>query len=185
MNVEDQDADLVTRARAGEVRALEALLDRHQAVVLRMLCALGVAAADRDDLAQEVFIRVFRHVRRFRGDSAFTAWLYRITVNVVHSYRSSSAIRRERERPWNPDLDDRADGRPGPLKEAEGDDLARRLERALDRLSERERSVFVLREMEGLDTKAIATALGITRITVRRHLGRARARIQALLGENS
>ena len=181
MNVDDQDADLVTRARAGDVRALEALLDRHQAAVLRTLGALGVAASDRDDLAQEVFIRVFRHLPRFRGESGFPAWLYRITVNVVHSYRSSRATRREREQPWNPDLDDPADGRPGPQKQAEGDDLARRLEQALERLSERERSVFVLREMEGLDTKAIASALGITRITVRRHLGRARARIREFL----
>lgn len=178
MKIEEHDEDLVRRARNGEVRAFEALLDRHQGRVLRMLSALGVAATDRDDVAQEIFIRVFRHLPRFRKGKAFTAWLYRITVNAVHDYRGSRAAAREREQPLPAGTAHPPDNRPGPESMAEGEDLARRLEQALGRLTERERSVFVLRELEGLDTGAIASALGITRITVRRHLGRARTRIR-------
>ncbi len=177
-NDEHQDEDLVQRAQDGEVRAFEALLDRHQGRVLRMLAALGVAASDRDDVAQEIFIRVFRHLPGFRKRKAFTGWLNRIAVNVVHSYRSSRAVARLREEPLEDKSDHLEDHRPGPQREAEGVDLARSLEAALDRLTERERAVFVLRELEGMDTAAIAAALGITRITVRRHLGRARTRIR-------
>ncbi len=181
MNVEDHDEDLVRRARNGEVRAFEALLHRHQGRVLRMLSALGIPATDRDDVAQEIFIRVFRHLPRFRKGKAFTAWLYRITVNTVHTYRGSRALSREREQPLATGTVHPPDHRPGPESTAEGGELARRLEQALGRLTERERSVFVLRELEGLDTAAIASALGITRITVRRHLGRAKARIRKIL----
>lgn len=178
MKVEDHDQELVRRAQAGEVRAFEALLDRHQGRVLRMLAALGVPAIDRDDIAQEIFIRVFRHLPRFRQGKAFVAWLYRITVNSVHTYRGSRAVSRVREQPLTAASAHMPDNRPGPDRMAEGQDLARRLEQALERLTERERSVFVLCELEGLDTGEIASALGITRITVRRHLGRARSRIQ-------
>ncbi len=178
MKVEDHDEELVRRAQAGEVRAFEALLDRHQGRVLRMLAALGVPATDRDDVAQEIFIRVFRHIPRFRRRKAFVAWLYRITVNSVHTYRGSRAAVREREQPLDAGAVQHPDSRPDPERLAAGEDLARRLEQALERLTERERSVFVLRELEGLDTAQIASALGITRITVRRHLGRARIRIQ-------
>ena len=180
MTDEDHDAELVQRAQAGEIRAFEALLERHQARVLRTLAGLGVPAHERDDLAQEVFIRVFRHLSGFRKHKAFSSWLYRITINTVHGYRGARAS--SREKPWDAGLDHLPDDRPGPERFMEGEDLARSLEQALEQLSERERTVFVLRELEGLDTREIASALGITRITVRRHLGRARNRIREVLG---
>lgn len=175
------DEALVARARGGEVRALEELLERYQGAVLRTLRLLGVPLQDREDVAQEVLVRVFRHLKGFRGGHSFGGWVYRITVNAAHDYRHGSKRRASREVPWKEETGVE-EAAAGPERDA-GRHLVLReaLEAALDLLSERERAVFVLREMEGLETREVARSLGITSITVRRHLGRARRRLQAEL----
>lgn len=169
---------LVRAAGEGDVRAFEELLDRHQGTVLRVLRLLGVPLNDREDVAQEVFVRVFRSLGRFRAGQRFGGWLYRITVNASHDYR-----RRRRRRPqeahWS-DLSEKNATESGPDPERRLEHR-RRLERALEALSERERAVFVLCELEGLETRRVARTLGIAAVTVRRHLGRARGRLQRLL----
>jgi RNA polymerase sigma-70 factor (ECF subfamily) len=179
----DSDEALVAAAQAGDVRALEALLDRHQTRVLRLTRLLGVRPQDRDDVAQDVFLRVFRHLAGFRAGHSFAGWLYRVTVNVVRDHRAERGRLRERETAWAPAHDDLEAAGPAedPHATAEERDLARALEEALDRLTERERAVFVLLEMEGRDTLEVARALGVTRVTVRRHLGLARRRLREIL----
>ena len=174
----EEDEDLVARAQEGDVRALEALLDRHQRQVLRLAAALGVPDGDRQDVAQEIFIRVFRHLRSVKKGKPFRAWLYRVSVNAVHDYRSRRRSRLLGEGPWEERMVSAPDPSPGPDGRLDQAELADRLDRAMDRLTERERAAFVLHEIEGLDTREIARFLGITRITVRRHLGLARKRIQ-------
>jgi len=173
------DEDLVRATLAGDARAFEALLGRHEARVLRLLRFLGVPPVDREDVAQNVFLRVFRHLGRYRPGRPFEAWLYRITVNAAHDHRAGLARTRagivDRDSSPEPILDPQD----APDAVADRSALRARLERSLDALSERERAVFVLREIEGLDGLAVARALGITRITVRRHLGRARERLRA------
>jgi RNA polymerase sigma-70 factor (ECF subfamily) len=174
------DEILVEAARTGNVRALDALLDRHQGKVLRVLGFLGVAAQDREDVAQEVFIRVVRHLPSFRPGRPFGAWLYRVAVNAAHDWR----LRRERNdrsaSPWTEDLDAPDQG-PGPGEALASGELRRALDAALGLLSTRERAVFVLREIEGLETREVARTLGITTITVRRHLALARRRLKRAL----
>jgi RNA polymerase sigma-70 factor (ECF subfamily) len=175
------DARLVAAALDGQVRALDALIDRHQSRVLRTLRFLGIPAQDREDVAQEIFVRVFRHLKGFRAGQEFGAWLYRVTVNAAHDYRSRRGRLTRDEAPW-PAGTEREDPGPGPAEAARGRELRRALESALETLSERERTIFVLREIEGLGSREVGRALGITTITVRRHLSRARRRLQTLLG---
>ena len=177
------DDALVAAAREGDVRAFEALLTRHEAKVLRVLRLLGISSQDREDVAQEVFVRVFRHLDGFRTGRPFGGWLYRVTVNAAHDFRLRQGRRLEGEVPWSEGLDRHADGGVDPHGAAEKDDLRRRLEQGLAQLTDRERAVFVLRELEGLETVEVARALGVTRITVRRHLGLARDRLRRLLDE--
>ncbi len=174
------DDALVARARAGEVRALDHLLERHQGRVLRVLRLLGVPAQDREDVAQEVLVRVFRHLDGFRAGRSFGGWVYRITVNAAHDYRHGTGRRARGEVPWGEGRE--AEGLAGAGEEGgRALELREALEAALVLLSERERAVFVLRELEGLETREVARSLGITTITVRRHLGRARRRLQTAL----
>jgi RNA polymerase sigma-70 factor (ECF subfamily) len=175
------DEDLVRQAGEGNVRALETLLDRHQSRVLRVLRLVGIPAQDREDVAQEVFIRVFRHLDGFRPGHAFQGWLYRVTVNAAHDHRTRSNRRSRGEAPL-----EAAAGAPDPDADAARGtrqrDARRALEAALGSLTERERAVFILREVEGLDTREVARALGVSTVTVRRHLGLARRRLRRVLG---
>lgn len=178
------DEALADAAQRGDVRALDELIARHEAKVLRVLGFLGVVAQEREDVAQEIFIRVFRHLASFRRGRSFGGWLYRVTVNAAHDHRKGRE-RAEREvgdgaLPLEP-----AAAGSGPAERLDRRDLRRALVEALERLSPRERAVFVLKEIEGLETVEVARALGVTAITVRRHLGRARRRLQKLLGSAS
>ena len=180
---EREDALLVAAAQDGDVRALEKLLLRHESKVLRLLRFLGIPPRDREDVAQEIFLRVFRHLAGIDRRKPFAAWLYRVTVNAAQDYRKDSGRSARVEQPMGEGFDAADDAR-GPEDLAGDNGLRRRLERALQGLSERERAVFILKEIEGLETREIAAAQGLTRITVRRHLGLARTRLKLLLGNS-
>ena len=184
---EDERVDqrLVAAARDGDERALEQLLRRHEAPVLRLVRLLGVGPADREDVGQEIFVRLFRHLDGFKLGRSFRGWLYRITVNAVHDHRHRMTRRASRESPWNERMEDTPDAADGPPELVEAQESRRMLEEALDGLSARERAVFVLVEMQGLERRAAARALGITAITVRRHLSRARASLRRILEKKS
>jgi len=175
---EAQEPSLIEAARGGDARAFEELLRRHEARVFRVLRLLGVPASDREDVAQNVFLRIFRGLNGFRAGRPFSSWVYKIAANAALDWRGQSDQKRREEAPWN-DTPEEAASAPstGSL------DLARRLEAALDTLSERERAVFVLIEMEGIERADAARALGITGITVRRHLGLAKDRLRQALSE--
>jgi RNA polymerase sigma-70 factor (ECF subfamily) len=177
------DGALVGAARAGDQTAFEALMLRHENRVLRLLRLLGVPAPDQEDVAQEIFVRVFRHLRGFRPGRSFSAWVYRITLNAAHDHRRSLHRRGSREGAWDEACAESPDRRPGAVELLDRRDARQRLEGALERLSERERAVFVLCEMEELTTREVARALGINAVTVRRHLGRARQHLRLLLTE--
>jgi RNA polymerase sigma-70 factor (ECF subfamily) len=178
---EPPDEALIAAAREGDADAFERLLKRHEGRVLRVLRLLGVPAADREDVAQEIFVRVFRHLGGFRPGNPFSGWIYRITVNAVHDYRRRA--RRAPREDFDADavLENAPDSAPDPEQSVELSHRQRLLEEAMARLSERERAVFVLREIEGMETRQVARALRITTITVRRHLSRARSRLRCLL----
>jgi RNA polymerase sigma-70 factor (ECF subfamily) len=180
---EATDEELVAAILDGDARAFETLLHRHETRVLRVLRLLGVGIDDREDVAQEVFVRVFRHLRGFRHGNSFGGWLYRIAVNAAHDYKKQMRLRAGRESPLSPAQEEPAGSADRSGEAARILESRRRLEAALSALSERERAVFVLMELEGLETVAVAKSLGITRITVRRHLSRARSRLERHLRE--
>ena len=175
---EAQEPSLIEAARGGNARAFEELLRRHEARVFRVLRLLGVPASDREDVAQNVFLRIFRGLDGFRAGRPFSSWVYKIAANAALDWRGRSDRQRREEAPWDDTLDETA-----AAPEAGALDLARRLEAALDTLSDRERSVFVLIEMEGIERADAARALGISGITVRRHLGLAKERLRQALTE--
>ena len=176
----DEDA-WVCAALEGDERAFTALVDTHERRVLRVLRLLGVRPDDREDLAQETFIRAFRHLQGFHRGRSFSSWLYRIAVNVAHDYRRQQSRRLDQPGSEETRFDAMTGTEPEADASARAEEQRRRLEGALAQLSERERAVFVLAEIEELSSKEVAQALGITRITVRRHRGRARRHLEQLL----
>lgn len=175
---ETPEQSLIEAARGGNARAFEELLRRHEARVFRVLRLLGVPVSDREDVAQNVFLRIFRGLDGFKPGRPFSSWVYKISANAALDWRGQSDKQRREEAPWDDTIEETT-AAPG----TGNLDLARRLEAALETLSYRERSVFVLIEMEGIDRADAARALGINGITIRRHLGRAKERLRQVLTE--
>jgi RNA polymerase sigma-70 factor (ECF subfamily) len=189
--MEADDLALVSRAKSGEQEAFRALVVRYQRKVYAV--ALGIVK-DPDlawDVAQEAFLRVHRGLDGFKGESAFSTWLFRITTHL-----SIDAVRRER-RAQKDDLDDLreadlSDAGEGILATALGTDprenalrreLAGKMEAALAALPEKHRTILVLRELEGLSYEELAERLGIHKGTVMSRLFHARKKMQAALRE--
>lgn len=167
---------LVRAAQAGDTEAFEALYgrtsDRVYAVCLRMS-----GDADRaTELVQDVFVRVWQKLPGFRGDSQFTTWLHRLTVNLVLQERRSRG-RREAREVGAPDLEryERAARRSMPGTRVD-------LERAIAALPDKARRVLVLRDIEGYRYDEIARMTGVTLGTVKAQIHRARGLVKEALG---
>ncbi len=171
-----QDAgvdDVIRKARSGDLAAFEELIRRHERLVLTTALHLTGNREDAQDAAQQVFLRLHRHLNRFRQDESFPPWLYRVTVNVCRDLN-----RRSRGRPTVALSFDLRSGDPGP-EEALGLEQRRRImAEALKTLPEKQRAALVLRDIEGLSAKEAAAALGSTEATVRSHASAARCQIK-------
>ncbi|GIU93240.1 MAG: RNA polymerase sigma factor SigM [Acidimicrobiia bacterium] len=169
------DADLMGRVAARDGDAFTELMRRHEDLVFRVALRM---VKDREvalDVAQDVFTTLWRKAGRWRGDSAVTTWLYRVTVNA--SIDTLRRLRRRRAEPL-PDTHDPADPRgEDPFRIAEFD-----LEEALSRLPVDFRTVIVLADVEGLPLAEVARLLDLPVGTVKSRLFRARRLLQPVLG---
>jgi RNA polymerase sigma-70 factor (ECF subfamily) len=167
-------AALVERAREGDGRAFDRLMLETQERVLGVAWRLLGSREDARDAAQEVYLRVFRHLDRFRAEHDFRGWLYRITVNVCRD-----AARRRRRAP----VANGTDVDPGQPAAAEeellGAERWHRLLEALASLSAKERAALVLRDLEGMTSEQVARALGSRPATVRGQIASARVKIRS------
>jgi RNA polymerase sigma-70 factor (ECF subfamily) len=182
----DIDAALVTRAQRGEVQAFEMLVVKYQRRIERLISRFVRDADLVQDIAQETFIRAYRALGQFRGDSAFYTWLYRIAVNTAKKAlsdmkrdpvitESAMASRGEDDETSPPDheLSDMAT----PEAVIASREIARTVNSAIDALPEDLRQAIVLREIEGLSYEEIATAMACPIGTVRSRIFRAREAI--------
>ena len=180
----DPDLASLERARAGDNGAFEALVLRYQARIVNYASAMVHDAGAAEDVAQETFVRAWRGLGRFRGESTFKTWLYRIATNVARTHLDR---RGRRARIADRSLDDEAEPLqagdvPSPAPDAETA-LARReaIDRALSELPDELRQALVLRDVEGLDYKEIAGVTGAPIGTVESRIFRARRRLRTLL----
>jgi RNA polymerase sigma-70 factor (ECF subfamily) len=182
----DPDEELVDRARRGDDEAFAGLVHRYERRVLSVARGLVGNPAEAEDVAQEVFLRVFKGLGGFRGNSTFKTWLYRIATNAARTRRGRRQARPEIAASGAADdeqesLLERAPAA-GDLERAT---LTRdRVERALARLPVEWREAVVLRDLEGLDYREIAHALDIPIGTVESRIFRGRARLRELLSDD-
>jgi RNA polymerase sigma-70 factor, ECF subfamily len=175
------ERDLVASCRTGDAEAFARLVRLHEGMVFNLAARLLGDTEEARDVAQEVFLQVYRVLDRFEARSSLKTWIYRIAVNQCHN-RRRSWIRRRRDRETALDeglLVGEATG----VREASGSspygetvrrERARRVQAALLELSFEHRSVLVLREVEGLTCEEVARALGVPEGTVKSRLSRAR-----------
>jgi RNA polymerase sigma-70 factor, ECF subfamily len=180
-----EERALICRASRGDVEAFSKLVGTHSALVrgvtLRML-----GGQEAQDASQEVWVRVWANMKSFRGDSAFSTWLYRVTVNTCLTFRRKESRRRTRE----------VDEELAHLSEASGDDgdpeeaaldAERReeIQVALGNVRAEHRAAMVMRHMEGLSCAEISELLGVPNGTVKGWASRGRTAMLAALTEGS
>jgi RNA polymerase sigma-70 factor (ECF subfamily) len=164
---------LVVAAQAGDHEAFSALVRMHQQRAFAVCRAIVITREDAEDAVQEGFLHAFKALDRFLPDQPFGAWLFRIMANA-----SLDLVRRRKVR----DADELPEGLALPFRDpGEADELRRRLTQALAQLTERQRSVIVLHNVEGFTHGEIAEMLGIPEGTARSDLHHARATLRTLL----
>jgi RNA polymerase sigma-70 factor, ECF subfamily len=180
---EDRSSDLavlLSRAASGDATAFEQIVVRHERRVLTLSWRLLGTMEDAQDAAQEVFLRTFKYLHRFNVQKPFEPWIVRMTVNVCRD------LGRQRQQRGTVLVDAREDlgraeqqdYRNDPHTELHAEQQRQLLRRALVELPEKERTAFVLRDIEGMSTAETAEVLGSSEATVRSQISSARLKIR-------
>jgi RNA polymerase sigma-70 factor (ECF subfamily) len=188
------DQHLIARAQAGDRAAFEALVHRYDRDVLRLILNVLRSPEDAPDVYQEAFLKIYRNLHRFRVESSFFTWAYRIVTNTCLDH-----LRRRRSRPEDqaPEVNAglREDGMVSdfferqkeqgllgnPEQQMLGQEIGKQIEAAMEVLSPRERLIFEMKHHQGLKLRAIGDALGTTEETVKNSLFRATRKLRAQL----
>jgi RNA polymerase sigma-70 factor, ECF subfamily len=167
-------AQVLERARAGDRTAFDELILCYQGRVLMTAWRMLGSKDDAQDAAQEVFLRLYRHLHRVDPKRPLLPWLYRLTVNVCHDLhrkqRGSNAAAAAEVDPPGVAAD--------PIAEMTRAEQKLLISKALEVLTEKERAAVVLRDIEGLSTAEVASALGSSEATVRSQISTARVKIK-------
>ncbi len=180
------EAEAIRRAQSGDAAAFEFLYQLHSRRVYALCLRMLGNPADAEDLAQEAFLQLFRKIATFRGESAFSTWLHRMTVNVVlMRLRKKSLPTDSLEETIEPDAESSA-----PKRDVGAPDLRLsgavdrvNLERSVEKLPPGYRTVFVLHDVQGYEHNEIADIMGCSVGNSKSQLHKARTRLRELLQE--
>jgi RNA polymerase sigma-70 factor (ECF subfamily) len=183
MGDREVDQQLVERAQAGDKRAFELLVAKYQRKLGRLLSRLVRDPSEVEDVTQEAFIKAYRALPGFRGDSAFYTWLYRIGINTAKNYlvalgrRAPTSTGFDNEEAENFEDAEALRDSSTPEDELIGKEIASTVNKAMDALPEDLRTAITLREIEGLSYEEIAGVMNCPIGTVRSRIFRAREAI--------
>lgn len=178
--MDPHETDLIRQAQAGDTDAFDALVRMHDARILQVIVGILGNQQDAYDAYQETFIRAFTRLRSFRFESAFRTWLTRIAINQALNLRKKLRWKHRLS------LDHLTKTRtpsyePHPEQTFMDADVSAQVQRSLDRLSDRERTVFVLKHMHGYKLREIAEMLTCAEGTVKNYLFRATQKMRVAL----
>jgi RNA polymerase sigma-70 factor, ECF subfamily len=184
--VSEDDREAVRRVQAGDTEAFEPLVEKYKRKVFRLAYQVLRDQEEALDVAQEAFVKAFRALPAFKGDSAFYTWLFRITMNVALDRKRQRATRAKSlgAEDVPPEEWERTatSTDPDPEDVATGAETRERIRKGLDSLSEHHRAIIILSDIEGLQYREIAEVLGIPMGTVMSRLHHARKRLREVLG---
>jgi RNA polymerase sigma-70 factor (ECF subfamily) len=182
---DSNEAELIERAKLGDAQAFQALYDKHKRRVYSLCLRMTANTAEAEDLTQEAFLQLYRKIGTFRGESAFSTWLHRLSVNVVLMQlrkKSLPVVSLEETTQGEEDT---------PKKDFGAEDLALagsidrlQLQKAVDDLPPGYRMIFVLHDVEGYEHNEIATIVGCSIGNSKSQLHKARMKLRDLLKMN-
>lgn len=187
------DLTLVKRVKTGDQRAFKLLVERYQRKIYAVALGMVKDKEEALDISQEAFVKVYKYLDHFKGDSSFYTWLYRITVNIcIDALRKKQALRGEQvelDEAVKMDLAEANIGALGsrlgtnPQKSALRKELAEKIQQALETVPEKHRAILLLREVEGMSYEDLSRTLQIPKGTVMSRLFHARTKVQKILSE--
>ena len=180
------DLELVKRVQSGDKQAFGVLMERYQSRILHVLTPFLKNRADAEDVAQDTFIRAYRALANFKGDSAFYTWLYRIAINTAKNYLTAKKVR-----PPSGDIDMADVGESAfdvKLRDEESpdqllhrDEIESAVYKAMAELPDEQRTALMLREIDGMSYEDIAITTECPIGTVRSRIFRARDAIEQII----
>jgi RNA polymerase sigma-70 factor (ECF subfamily) len=173
------DIDLCRMAAAGNIAAFELIYERYHRRTYSLCLRMTNSQTEAEDLTQEVFIQLFRKVGSFRGDSAFSTWLHRLTVNQVLMHFRRRSVKNERTSEDGEMPEQIVSGSANPGKMQVVDRIA--LKNAIAELPNGYRRVFLLHDVEGFEHEEVARRMGISVGTSKSQLHKARLKLRGLL----
>ncbi|HTK38366.1 MAG TPA: sigma-70 family RNA polymerase sigma factor [Pyrinomonadaceae bacterium] len=173
------DIDLCRLASAGNLAAFELIYQRYHRRTYSLTLRMTNSQTEAEDLTQEVFIQLFRKIGSFRGDSAFSTWLHRLTVNQVLMHFRRRSVKNEKTSDDGEMPEQTVNGTSNPNKMPVIDRIA--LKKAIGELPNGYRNVFVLHDIEGFEHDEVARLLGISIGTSKSQLHKARLKLRGLL----
>ena len=189
--IQEPDAELVNRARMGDFAAFEELTNRHEKRVYSLVLRILRNVQDAEDATQQTFLSALENIKSFRGDSTFVTWLLRIathaSLRIIRKQRGLRTVPLETESDENdefrniPHPEYIADWRDSPETLVPRNEVSALLDDALEKLDEKHRLVFLLRDVEGLSISETAKAVGITEANTKVRLLRARLQLRETL----
>ncbi|MDN4016631.1 RNA polymerase sigma factor RpoE [Zwartia panacis] len=193
MSERDVDAELVARVQRGDKQAFDLLVLKYQRKIMRLLSRMIRDPGEIEDVAQEAFIKAYRALPQFRGESAFYTWLYRIAINTARNWlaqnnrRPSTPSAQENEEGETFDATDNLTDSSNPESEMASRQIADTVNKAINDLPEELRNAIVMREIDGMSYEDIAESMSCPIGTVRSRIFRAReaiaTRLRPLLGD--
>lgn len=173
------DEQLIHEILSGDTSAFKTLMEKYQSQVFRTTMGFLHSKEDAEDITQDIFVKVYQSLTSFKGESEFSTWLYTVTVNM-----SINFITRNRKNRLLQSLEDifsRPSSEKTPLEQLEESERDQRIRKAIDSLSEKQRTAFILSKYEELPQKTIASVMNTSEGAIEQLLQRAKNNLQRKL----
>lgn len=191
-HIKTEDALLVERWRQGDISAIERLAGKYQGRIYNLILKICANPDTSAELTQDTFVKIIENIDRFESRSSFYTWAFRIAVNLTLNYCKRKTSVRWTSLDAETAADDeqasqaltailRDEKAPDPAQVAESRELCRLIQVALDKLDDEQKTIIVLRDIEGMDYAQIAEVLAVMPGTVKSRLSRARAALRQML----
>jgi len=183
-----EELDLVEKVKAGDISSFEKLINLTSGKIYNLGLKFFKNKEDASDLMQEAYIKAYTNLKSFRGDSAFSTWLYSIATNVAQEKirkdkRSKASNNKLKEALVSSDIKEMPDWTHNPVNYFKKQEMKTLLNKAIDSLPLKYRTVFILRDIEGFSISEVADMLNITKPTVKTRSHRSRLYLRETLGE--
>ncbi|MDD4297974.1 MAG: sigma-70 family RNA polymerase sigma factor [Ruminiclostridium sp.] len=188
--MDENEKNLVEKSAEGDIDAFETLIKSHQKKVYNIALRMTKNPEDAQELSQDAFVRAFIAIKKFRGDSSFATWLYRITMNVCTDFlrkrNKATVVSIEQSVYENQQTTMQlTDDEPGPDEISEKNQLKKLVKEAMELLPPEHREVLILRDLLDMTYKDIANTLSINEGTIKSRINRARENLKKVITSRS